>query len=252
MKFLLGSVFNDWFTLRKKFAVCIIITFTMASFIMSFATTLIGGLILMSDENFEFQKGSYTIKYTDGEENNYASPSIVNSYIENVCNTAKEDFNHGELRIYGFFSDVNEEAYIDANILPCYEDVEKYRKYLELSMFITAGILESYFNVYDNYSVSEGRRINGEDCRNSAYVLVLPESFGLNVGDNVKFCGHMFEIVGLTDSDYTEIPAAAIQSAISSYVSENPDDYIHCGYTSKMDFKHPLTDTVQSNREWYI
>lgn len=238
--FLLGSVFSDWFTLQKKFAVCIIITFTMASFVMSFATALIGGLILMSEEDFQSQKGSYTIKYADDEEIGYAELNIVNSYIENVCNTAEEDFNHGELRVYGFFSDANEE-YIDAHILPCYGDVEKYRKYLESSMFITAGVLNSYFNIYDNYAVSEGRRISEDDCRNSAYVLVLPGSFGLKIGDSVKFCGHMFEIVGLTDSDYTEIPAAAIQSVISSYALENPEYYIYCSYTANMDFKQPLT-----------
>lgn len=239
--FLLGSVFREWFTSQRKFTACIMVMFTMTSFVMSFAVTVVGGDILYSEEQFDRQRGSYTIDYGNGRTDYSADSYTANSYIENAVNTAEELFGLGDLRVSGFFSGINGNEYTEARVLPRYEDTEKYRYYLQSSLFITAGVLDSYFNIFDSLDITEGRRITDEDCKNGGFVLVLPEEYGLKLGEHVDFCGTFFEIVGLTASMHAEIPAPALQAAINKYNSENEDGERLCSYTTFMGFIRPLT-----------
>ena len=47
MKFLslLGAVYADWFTVRKKFTLCVALIFFLTSFVMTFTASLTGGTV---------------------------------------------------------------------------------------------------------------------------------------------------------------------------------------------------------------
>ena len=221
MKFLslLGSVYADWFTVRKRFALCVALIFFLTSFAMTFTASLTGGTVFWTDPEVDMMLHWYefydnTIPYP--ERTPYEKTFVI-SFIDNFSAVEKGNLASASLRGEGYLIGEGDEKYIHINVLPYFAESEGRRDFLSHTNIYEADGADrlSYYDVLDGYTLTDGRLINDDDFDNAAHVIVLPESIGLEVGDTVNFSFCDLEVVGLTSKSRAEMPATTLEEVFN-------------------------------------
>lgn len=223
MKFLslLGAVYADWFTVRKKFTLSVALIFFLTSFVMTFTASLTGGTVFWTDPEIDMMLRWYrfydnTIPYP--ERTSYGKVFAI-SFMDNFSAAEKGNLASASLRGDGYLIDAGDEKYIHINVLPYFAETEGRRDFLShTDIYESDGINRlSYYDILDGYSVTDGRLINDDDFSSAARVIVLPESIGLKVGDTVNFSFCDLEVVGLTSANRAEMPATTFEEIANDY-----------------------------------
>ena len=216
MKFLslLGAVYGDWFTVRKKFTICVAVIFFLASFVMTFTASLVGGTILWTDKEIEGTMQVYLLSP------GYPEKSFVNSFIDNFSALEKGNVHRCSIEAYGYFTDKETGRYTLASLLPYYAEDEGRRDFLSETWVSSTNTGKEYYELLENYTVSDGRLITDDDFNKAAHVIVIPKSMGFQVGDTVSFSNCILEVVGLTEKGMSEIPATTLEEIYNDYKGE--------------------------------
>ena len=223
MKFLslLGSVYADWFTVRKKFTLCVALVFFLASFVMTFTASLTGGTVLWTDTEIDMMLQRYEFydnTIPDLERVGYDKMFTV-SFIDNFSAVEKGNLASAHIGGEGYLIDAGDVKYTYVDVLPYFAETEGRRDFLSHTALYEADGFNTtaYYDVLDSYTITAGRLINDDDFNNTAHVIVLPESIGLKVGDTVNFSFCDLEVVGLTSKSRAEMPATTFEEIVNEY-----------------------------------
>lgn len=213
MKFLslLGSVYFDWFTVRKKFTFCVALIFFLASFVMTFTASLLGGKILWTDDEIDRMIRQYDFSQTDFRKN------FVNSFIDNFSSLENENVSACSIRAYGYFIDPAKDKYTRINLLPFYAENDECRNFLAHITLVDISN-SKYFDILNDYSASDGRLVSDSDYFDISNVIVMPSSLGLKVGDKVNLSNYTLDVIGLTEKNTAEIPATTLEEICKNYM----------------------------------
>ena len=240
MKFLslLGAVYADWFTVRKKFTLCVALIFFLTSFVMTFTASLTGGSVFWTDPEIDIMLHWYqfydnTISYL--ERTPYGKTFAI-SFIDNFSAVEKGNLASASLKGDGYLIDAGDDKYTYINVLPYFAETEGRRDFLShTSIYEADGVNKLfYYDILDGYTLADGRLINDDDFNSAAHVIVLPESLGLKVGDTVNFSFCDLEVVGLTSKNRAEMPATTFEE-IANYYSQWTD-VSNDPYTSRQTY----------------
>lgn len=244
MKFLslLGAVYADWFTVRKKFTLCVALIFFLASFVMTFTASLTGGSVFWTDPEIDQMLRRYTFNdnlLPHEEQINYDKVFVI-SFIDNFSAVEKGNLASANLSGSGYLIDAGDDKYTQVSVLPYFAETEGRRDFLSHTDVYEAGRVNSaaYYDILGSYTLTDGRLINDNDFNSAARVIVLPESIGLRVGDTVNFSFCDLEVVGLTSANRAEMPATTlgeIANDYSQWIDVSNDPYISiqtgtCGF----------------------
>ena len=244
MKFLslLGAVYADWFTVRKKFTLSVALIFFLTSFVMTFTASLTGGTVLWTDPEIDMMLHWY--QFYDNTlprptENDYNKAYTV-SFIDIFSAVEKGNLASANVDGYGYLIDAGSDKYTFISVFPYFSDTENRRDFLSHTNIPEADGVDTvpYYDVLDSCILTDGRLINNDDFNNAAHVIVLPESIGLEVGDTVNFSFCDLEVVGLTSANRAEMPATTLEEVFNDYrqwgdVSNDPHVIMQrdsCGY----------------------
>lgn len=249
--FLLGSVFRDWFTVRLKFTLCVLVIFSLSSFVMTFAASLLGGSILWTDDEIAEMLRRYDIS------NDTDSINISDSFINIVSASQKGNTDYLVIEVRGVLLGVGDNQYTQIGLLPCFEETDANRELLELTELNVTDDGESYYSITDRCAVSEGRDITDEDCINTAYAVVAPKSLGFSLGGKVNLAGCELEVIGLSDGDWLKIPSSTLSEIAglhSEQVNVGTDTYVInkpiCEYgIVRINFKNPISNKSRAEIE---
>lgn len=218
MKFLslLGAVYADWFTVRKKFTVCVAVIFFLASFVMTFTASLVGGDVLWLDFEIEDMLRRYCFydynrEYADIQRLNNENTHI-NAFIDAFSSYEKGNLDSAEIKAGGLLIDAGGARYTDIDILPYFAETEERHDFLSHTEVYRNDWSDKapYYEILGSYSLIDGRLIDDSDFSNTAYVIVLPASMGVKVGDTVNFSNCELEVIGLTGGSKAELPASTL------------------------------------------
>lgn len=249
--FLLGSVFRDWFTVRLKFTLCVLVIFSLSSFVMTFAASLLGGSILWTDDEIAEMLRRYEIS------NDTDSINISDSFINIVSASEKGNIDYLAIEARGVLLGVGDNQYTQIGLLPCFEETDTNRELLELTELNVTDDGGSYYSITDRCAVSEGRDITDEDCINTAYAVVAPKSLGFGLGGKINLAGCELKVIGLSDGDWLKIPSSTLSEIAglhSEWVNVGTDAYVInkliCEYnTTGINFKNPISNKSRAEIE---
>lgn len=206
--YLFGSVLRGHFDKnRRRFTLSAMLMFFFSSFLMLFIASVIGSDILFSNEEEDWARTAYVFLTVDknGKE---------------VCIDANEHI-FDEL----FSLKSNGIDCISVSMTNLFEGSEKIGNKSANEIVIMPVMKEDYGECmlfdfwigYDNpcyyripcptdQNITDGMEITIQQLENEEYVIVLPEKWGVKVGESVTLSGESFSVVGTTADDFARIP----------------------------------------------
>ena len=233
--YLLCSVIRGHFDKnRRKFTFSAMLMFFFSSFLMLFITSVIGSDILFSNEEEDWERTAYVFYTVDknGKEvfidaNQHIFDelfSLKSNGIDCISVSAENCFDGGEK--------IGNKSANEFVIMPVMK--EDYGERMLFDFWIGHDALSYYRTPCSaDQNITEGAEITLQQLENEEYVIVLPEKWGVKVGEMVTISGEIFSVVGTTADDFARMPSYALEK-----LALDPDKFTY--QIREINFKKPL------------
>lgn len=210
--YLLGSVLQSHFGReQRKYTLSAMLMFFFSSFLMLFAASVMGSDVLFSNEEEDRANTTYYFYCGVGEEDENciaASEHIIDSLFSLNSN----QIDAVDIRIIYEKAEVKTETKSINNIkfMPLFKENRDER--LRFTSWNGKNFIYYDEPYLSEQNIAQGREITGQELENGDSVIVLPEGFGIDVGEKVNLFGTEFTVVGITLDDYVRIPSIFLES----------------------------------------
>ena len=211
--YLLCSVLQSHFGReQRKYTLSAMLMFFFSSFLMLFAASVMGSDVLFSNEEEDRANTTYYFYCGVGEEDENCI-AVSERIIDSLFSLNSNQIDAIDIHIIYEKAEIKTETKSINNIkfMPLFKENRDER----LRFTSWNGKTFIYYDepYLSEQNIAQGREITGQELENGDSVIVLPEGFGVEVGEKVNLFGTEFTVVGITLDDYVRIPSIFLESS---------------------------------------
>lgn len=225
--YLLLSVFRSWFTKQWKLTLSVMLMFFFSALVMIFTAAVIGNDFLWTLEEEAWASKTYYF-YTNSDR---SSIILSETVLDTIYSSTSNSVDRIEAQFTTFADKLGEKENAPIALMPVFKEDRKEEIWCDFSLGRT-GIGE-FYNSEQN--IKEGREISSQDIENENRVVILPDAYGIGVGENITLFGEQFTVIGITSDEYGRIYSSFLEN--SALINKKYE----CSIWS-IEFDKPMTD----------
>ena len=227
---LLFSVFRSWFKRNRKFTVSVMLMFSLSAFVMLFTATVIGNIFLWTYEEEVWASKTYSF-YT--ENNFYDINRIIlsDTILDALYSSESNSIDRIEADITIKADKIKDTENVPIAVMPILK-----REYSDkIWCLMRTGVTGKADFYHIEQNIKEGREIKQEDIEENKNVIVMPENYGVEIGENVILFGKEFLVVGITTDEYARLGSFFMEK---NALTDEDSQYV----IRNIEFNKPMTD----------
>lgn len=228
--YLLLSVFKSWFTKQWRLTLSVMLMFFFSAFVMLFTATVIGNDFLWTLEEETWASKTYYF-YTSSDRIVGSELIFGENILYSLYSSASNSIERIEAELTVYADKLGEKENAGIVLMPVYK--ESYGENIYCVMWAGNGGKSDFYHSEQN--VKEGRGIGSQDIENENKVVILPEGYGVEIGESITLFGEQFVVIGITSDEYGRIAGLFTENA--ALLNENCECIIRY-----VEFDKPMTD----------